>query len=47
MYKKLTIEDFAALISKMNETDKFATYNVLVGIVLAKESKDLKPKESA
>ena len=44
---ELTINDFAELISKMNETDKLAAYNVLVGMVLAKDSNDIKPRESA
>ncbi len=47
MYKELTIEDFAELISKMTEADKLTAYNVLVGMILSKESKDLNPKESA
>lgn len=33
---KLTIKDFAALINKMSDSDKFAAYNVLYGMLLGK-----------
>lgn len=40
--KKLTVEDFAALIDRMSESDKVAAYNVLYGMLLGKTATDEK-----
>lgn len=34
--KELSLEDFAALIDKISDSDKTAAYNVLYGMVLVK-----------
>ncbi len=36
LVSNLSIADFAELINKMSESDKFAAYNVLYGMVLSK-----------